>query len=417
MKLKWNIYALVLLMLLMGAACNTRQPVAKQQSEKTEDIYTCSMHPQIREHHPGNCPICGMALIKKNGASTDSDEKYIPLDRLLRSTDEFVISSLPVTTVQKKNISIPVKAYGTIEYDTRAAATISARISGRIEKMYVRYRYQAVEKGQKIMDIYSPEILTAEQNLLFLLQHDTANISFIKAAKEKLLLLGMGADQLQQVIQSGQPLYAISIYSSYSGHVHDAGMTHDAEPSNNMSASPAVTEELSLKEGMYVEKGQTLLMLMDHHMVWAALQVFTSDQSLVKMGNRVRIIPETDTSAVIKGRIDFIEPFFRPNSQTLTARVYFHNASMLPVGSHVTANIYTTGLNALWLPKSAVISLGLNEVVFIKRPSGFMAHKIITGIRADKLIQVISGISEKDTVAADAQYLIDSESFIKSSSK
>jgi Cu(I)/Ag(I) efflux system membrane fusion protein len=183
-----------------------------------------------------------------------------------------------------------------------------------------------------------------------------------------------------------------------------------------MSASPAVTEELSLKEGMYVEKGQTLLMLMDHHMVWAALQVFTSDQSLVKMGNRVRIIPETDTSAVIEGRIDFIEPFFRSNSQTLTARVYFHNASMLPVGSHVTANIYTIRHNALWLPESSVLSLGMNEVVFAKSRGGFMAHKITTGIRTDKLVQVLSGVSEKDTVVANAQYLIDSESFIKPSS-
>jgi Cu(I)/Ag(I) efflux system membrane fusion protein len=314
-------------------------------------------------------------------------------------------------------MNIPVKAYGTIEYDTRSTATISARVSGRIEKMYIRYRYQPVEKGQKIMDIYSPEILTAEQNLLFLIQNDATNISFIKAAKEKLLLLGMGTGQLQQVIQSGKPIYAISIYSSYSGHVHDAGMTHDAEPSNSMNASPTFTQELSLKEGMYVQKGQTLLMLMDHHMVWAALQVFTSDQSLVKMGNPVRIIPETDTSAVIEGSIDFIEPFFRPNSNTLTARVYFHNKSMLPVGSHVTANIYTTSHNGLWLPGSAVLSLGMNEVVFMKSPGGFVAHKITTGIRTDKLVQVVSGINEKDTVAVNAQYLIDSESFIKSSSK
>jgi len=417
MKLKWNIYTLVLPMLLMGAACNTRQPAAKQQSEQADDIYTCSMHPQIREHHPGNCPICGMELIKKNMTSADSVAGNIQLESLLKSTDEFVTASLPTTTAQRKSINIHVIAYGIIEYDTRATATISARISGRIEKMYIRYRYQPVEKGQKIMDIYSPEILTAEQNLLFLIQNDATNISFIKAAKEKLLLLGMSTDQLQQVIQSGKPIYAISIYSDYNGHVHDAGMTHDAEPANSMNASPTVTGELSLKEGMYVEKGQTLLMLMDHHKVWAALQVFTSDQSLVKMGNRVRIIPETDTLAVIDGKIDFIEPFFRPNSQTLTVRVYFHNASMLPVGSHVTANIYTTRHNALWLPQSAVISLGLNEVVFVKRPGGFMAHKITTGIRTDKLIQVISGISEKDTVAVNAHYLTDSESFIEPSSK
>ena len=267
------------------------------------------------------------------------------------------------------------------------------------------------------MDIYSPEILTAEQNLLLLLQNDAGNTSFIQASEKKLLLLGMNAGQLQQIVREGKPLYSVSVYSNYSGHVHDAGMAHDGEPSGNMDASSTITEELSLKEGMYVQKGQTLLMVMDHHAVWAALQVYTSDQSLIKTGNPVSFIPETDTSSVIKGRIDFIEPFFRTNSKTLTVRVYFHNESMLPVGSHVTASIYTTGHSALWLPQSAVLSLGMNDVVFIKSSGGFRGHKITTGIRSGNLVQVTSGINEKDPVVVDAQYLIDSESFIKASSK
>jgi Cu(I)/Ag(I) efflux system membrane fusion protein len=381
MKIKTAIYTFVLLILL--PACNN----IVQKDVKQE-----SMHPP-------------------------TSVVNIPLETLLKPTDEFVVASLPVTTPQLRNINIPVNAYGTIEYDTRTATTISARISGRIEKMYVHYRYQPIEKGQKIMDIYSPEILTAEQNLLFLLQNDADNTSFIEAAKEKLLLLGMSVGQLEQVIKSGKPLYSVSIYSNSSGHVHEAGMEHDGEPSANMNSAPTVSQELSLKEGMYIQKGQTLLMLMDHHKVWAALQIFTSDQSLVKMGDSVRIIPETDSSAIITGKIDFIEPFYRTNSKTLTARVYFHNHSMLPVGSQVTANIFTVPHNALWLPSSAILSLGMNEVAFKKSSGGFIAHKIITGIRSDNLVQVVSGISEKDTVAMNAQYFIDSESLIKSSSK
>ncbi|HEY4935397.1 MAG TPA: efflux RND transporter periplasmic adaptor subunit, partial [Puia sp.] len=336
MKIKIAVYIFV--MLILFTACNnTVQKVVKEEAVQPEDIYTCSMHPQIQEHRPGNCPICGMKLIKKNAEPVSVAN--IPLETLLKPTDEFVVASMPVTTPQLKNINTPVSAYGIIEYDTRAANTISARISGRIEKMYVRYRYQTVEKGQKIMDIYSPEILTAEQNLLFLLQNDAGNTSFIQAAKEKLLLLGMSAGQLQQMIKNGKPLYSVSIYSNSSGHVHEAGMENNGESSGNKSPAPTVSQELPLKVGMYVQKGQPLFMLMDHHMVWAALQIFTSDQSLVKIGNPVRIIPETDESAIIRGKIDFLEPFYRPNSKTLTARVYFHNQSMLPVGSHVTANI------------------------------------------------------------------------------
>lgn len=380
MKGKWKIYAFVLPILFTAGACNTGQ----------------------------------MGATPPSGSSVSND---IQLETLLKPTDEFVVASLPVITPQQKTINTPVKAYGTIEYDTRAAGTISARISGRIEKMYIRYRYEPVEKGQKIMDIYSPELLTAQQDLLFLLKNDVGNLSFIQAAKEKLSLLGMREEELQQVIRTGKPLFAVSIYSNYSGHVHDAGMSYEEVQANGMNATAPVTQELSLKEGMYIQKGQTILMIMNHHRTWAALQIFTNDQSLVKTGNAVRLIPETDTAAVIDGHIDFIEPFFRNDSKTLTTRVYFDNMAMLPVGSHVSADIYTNSGQSLWLPQTAVLSLGMNDIAFIKSTGGFIAHKITAGIRSGKDVQVLSGLGEKDTVAANAQYLIDSESFIKSSSK
>jgi Cu(I)/Ag(I) efflux system membrane fusion protein len=384
MTMKWSIYTFVLVILLADSGCNTGQADAKQQSDHPED---------------------------------SSVNNNIQLETLLKPTDGFVVASLPVTTPQQKNIDIPVKAYGIIEYDTRAAGTISARFSGRIEKMYIRYRYQPVEKGQKIMDIYSPELLTAQQNLLFLLRNDADNASFIQAAKERLSLLGMGKEQLQQVMQTGKPLYTVSIFSNYSGHVHDAGMKHDEPQTNGMNATAPVTQELSLKEGMYIQKGQAILMIMNHHRVWAALQIFTNDQSLVKTGNQVSIIAETDTAAVIHGHIDLIEPFFRNNSKTLTALVYFDNMDMLPIGSHVSADIYVNKQHALWLPQTAVLSLGMNDIAFMKKDGGFIAHKITTGVRSGNDIQVLSGLGEKDSIAVNAQYFIDSESFIKPSSK
>lgn len=416
MKIKTTLYGLFSLLIITG--CNTGQQKANQPSGRPEDIYTCSMHPQVIEHHPGNCPICGMELIKKNPIPVGTDS--IDLKALLKPANRSVVSSLTVISPERRSMAVPVTAYGTIEYDTRTANTISARIAGRIEKMYIRYRYQEVEKGQKVMDIYSPEMVTAEQNLLFLLKNDAGNASFIRAAKERLLLLGMAEGQLEQVIRTGKPLYTVSIYSSYDGHVHEAGMNQEGMVlSGNMTAAEAaaepLTRELSLKEGMYVQKGQSLLMIMDHHRVWAALQIFSPDQSLVKVGNPVHMVPETDTSAAITGRIDFIEPFFRPGSNTLTARVYFHNEDMLPVGSHVSATIRAVREHSLWLPRVSVLSLGITRVVFTKGEGGFMAHKITTGIRSGTDIEVIAGLSEKDSVAADAQYFMDSESFIRSS--
>jgi len=403
-------YALFMILILLIAACNTWKDKSTNATTVATEVYTCPMHPQIHEHHPGNCPICGMKLVKKTSNTVTANN--IELESLLKPTNEFVITSLPVTTSQQKSITVPVKVYGTLEYDTRAAGSISARVSGRIEKLYLRYRYEKVSAGEKIMDIYSPELVTAQQNLLFLLKSDADNISFIKAAKQKLLLLGMSQAELNEVIKKDEPLYKVSVYSNYSGHVHDAGMSNDIA-ANEMNNDAAVTQPLLLKEGMYVQKGQALFMIMNHHQARAALQIFPNQQMLIKKGDAVHIIPETDTTAVIDGKIDFIEPFFRPNSKTLTARVYFHNMNMLPIGSHVTADVYSGNIKGLWLPASAVLSLGANEVAFIKEDGGFVAHKITTGIRADNNVQILSGLNVTDTVAENAHYLIDSQSFIK----
>lgn len=404
---------MLLVTVVILQSCNSKRNHQTKTEAASQDIYTCSMHPQVIEHHPGNCPICGMKLIKKN--STPDTIKNVELESLLKPANEFVVASLPVTVPQESTMQIPLNVYGVIEADTRSAGSISARVSGRIEKLYLRYRFQKVEAGQKVAEIYSPELLTAQENLLFLLKNDADNTSFINAAKQKLLLLGMSANELNEVMETGKPLYNVSIYSNYSGHVHDAGMSHDVS-TTEMNNDGSVTQELSLKEGMYVTKGQPLFMIMNHHQAWAALQIFPEQQSLIKKGDAVQIIPETDTNTVIKGSVDFIEPFLRNNSKTITVRVYFHNMDMLPLGSQVSANIITNSKENLWLPQSAVLSLGMDKVAFVKSNDGFLAHKITTGMQADNKVEILSGVTIKDTVAVNAQYLVDSESFIKTSS-
>lgn len=411
MKKIFSIYIIFIILAASSTpACNNIKNKENNVTNSSGDLYTCSMHPQVLEHHPGNCPICGMKLIKKNAKPIALNN--LKLETLLKPTSEFVLSSLPVTTPQQGDANIPVKAYGIIESDTRAAGSISARVSGRIEKLFLRYRYQKIEAGQKVMEIYSPELETAQENLLFLLKNDAENTSFVNVAKQKLLLLGMSTTELNKVIKMGKPLHNVTVYSNYSGHVHDAGMKHDINQNESNNTEP-LTQELSLKEGMYVTKGQTLFMIMNHHKVWAALQIFPNDLPSVKKGNVVQIIPETDTNAVIKGKIDFIEPFFRDNNKTITARVYFDNMDMLIIGSHVTADIYTGSKPGLWIPQTAVVSLGMNEVAFIKSGEGFIAHKIITGTHTSNTVQIISGLNKTDTIAVNAQYLMDSESFIK----
>lgn len=398
----------IILIAFSGCNNNTSKTVAIE-ANSTGEIYTCAMHPQIIEDHPGNCPICGMKLVKKENANREISK--IDLSTLLQPTNEMVVSSIPVTTMQMAKQQVQIDALGSIEYDTRFIRTIAARVAGRIEKLYIKYRYQPVHAGDKIMDIYSPELLTGQENLLFLIKNDPANTMLINAAKQKLLLLGMNNSQLRNVITTGRARADVTVYSNYTGHVHEAGnMANSPQAFNTLNE----TGELSIKEGMYVEKGQPVFQVNNMDNIWVKLNFFAGDNSLVKVGTPVTIIPETAPDKKILSKISFIEPFYRNDSKTLTARVYFNNSKlMLPVGSQVkaTLNINTAFNN--WLPLESVLSLGLHKVVFLKKGNAFLVHPVSTGIVADNLIQVIDGLSDKDSVAINAQFLIDSEGFIK----
>jgi Cu(I)/Ag(I) efflux system membrane fusion protein len=372
------------------------------------------MHPEIVRNKPGNCPICGMALVEKKSDGLKVND--IKLEYLLKPTNEFVLSTIPVSTIREKEEEIEVEALGSIAYDTRQVESISARVSGRVEKLYIRYRYQKINKGDRIMDIYSPEILTAQQNLLFLLKNDEGNNPLIEAAKEKLLLLGMSKSQLRDVIQTGKPSTTIAVYSNYSGHVHDAISPVVMNNTNSdMRDIALLTEELSLKEGMYVQKGQSVFTIFNPNKAWAILNIYGENQSLIKKGNSVRIVPETAPSQDFRAKIDFIEPFYKKGSKTLSSRVYFDNSSLkIPIGSQVKAIIFGTTKDAFWLPKESVLSLGIDKIAFLKKDEGFIAKKVIVGISHKNHIQILSGLSKQDSVAINAQFLMDSESFIKS---
>ena len=407
----------ILLIAILGSItlltdCKNKKATVVENVQKKE-LWTCSMHPEIIRDKPGTCPICGMDLVRKVENSTAVND--IQLNDLLQPSDRFVVSSIPVTTVKTITEPIEVDALGTIAYDTRLVNTISARFSGRIEKLYVKYRYQHVMKGQRIMDIYSPELLTTEQELLFLLKNDSHNLSLINAGKQKLLLLGMSEGQMQQIIQSGKPSLTMAVYSNYSGHIHEAGNTMPGAGNNEQKMDlSGVTEELPVKEGMYLEKGQVIFQVFNVDRSWVLLNIFPEYQGLVKVGDAVRVIPETVPGNNFRAKIDFIEPFYRTENKTITARVYFNNSRLeIPIGSQVRATIFSKTKEADWLPKDAVLSLGVDKVVFIKIDGGFKVHKVETGLGDENKIQVLSGLAATDSVAANAQFLTDSESFIK----
>ncbi len=387
--------------------------VIKKDSMLYESGYTCPMHPQVHSDTAGTCPICGMQLEK---LKTIAEARTVSLDVLLKPQNQQVVASVPMVHMMDREENIEMEAYGFITYDTRQVGVISSYVAGRIEKLYVKYRFQKINKGQKIMDIYSPELVTAQENLLFLIKNDPENKILINASKQKLLLLGMSNQEINRVIQAGKASYKVSVYSNYAGHIHEAGKS--GEMAKNQQAGmqdfALTTPELTIKEGMYLQRGQNIFSVFNSNKAWAVLNIFAGQAASVKVGNKVRITPETNSQKDFRAAISYIEPFYREGSKTLTARVYFDNSTMhIPVGSQVKATVFAGNRSANWLPEEAVLSLGMDNVVFVRTGESFIARKIETGIVNKHLIQVLNGLDKNEAVAANAQYLVDSESFIK----
>jgi Cu(I)/Ag(I) efflux system membrane fusion protein len=218
-----------------------------------------------------------------------------------------------------------------------------------------------VKKGELLMEIYSPEMVTEQRNLIFLLSDSLPDRQLISASRRKLLLLGMNEKQVDEVVKTKQAIYSLPVYSPYEGHIHEATAMPGAANEFEMNASNM--SELALKEGMYIEKGQTLFNILDPHMVWVLLKIYADDAGKIKLHQPVELMVE-GTENKWHGQIDFIEPIFQPDSKTLSARVYLGNEHhTLRVGMYVRATVETDSVPGIWIPKKAMLDLGKREIV------------------------------------------------------
>ena len=339
--------------------------------------------------------------------------KSTSIENLLKRTDNFIVGNYKTTTPKDTIINSEINLPGIVAYDPNSSVNIAARMSGRIERMYVNYKYQKVTKGQKLFDIYSPELLTEQQNFIYLITNDTENQSIIKASKQKLQLYGMTLNQVNVLASSKRANPVISIYSPATGIIQGTeSMTKSAEGS--MQNSNITTEALTIKEGDYIKKSEVVFKLVNTDKVWGVFNVLQGYNSLIKINQPIRISSEFIENDLITAKVNFIETQFNQTDRTNSVRVYLNNISLqLPIGLRLQGMVKTNSTKATWLEKEALVTIGNKKIVFMKMKDGFKAKEIKTGMEINDFIQIIEGISVEDTIAKNAQFLIDSESFIK----
>jgi hypothetical protein len=319
-----------------------------------------------------------------------------------------------------------------VTYDTRNIYTIPVRVGGRLEKVYLKYPFQQIRKGQKVAEIYSPEMLTAQRELIFLLENDSGNSAMIASAEEKLRLMGASESQINTLIKNKEPDNKFTLYSPYDGYVIPEDQTAPVAPTATPSQSAPVGEGMGMsvpsasayqsssspdddliREGSYVTSGQTLFKIAGDASLRVELNLPAASVSTMRKGSEITLdFGKGDKQNAV---VDFIQPFFNQGQEFVTIRVYTHHTDNLHIGHLVNAEIKGSSIESMWVPREAVLDLGVDKVVFIKTENVLKPKKIVTGVRTDNEVEVKQGLSSSDEIAANAQYLVDSESFIKTS--
>jgi Cu(I)/Ag(I) efflux system membrane fusion protein len=373
---------------------------------------TCGEKSPVNHAHHGGNDSTSMAQSLSLLAS--------PVTQVVISSQKTIKPSLGMT---EKSIA----ANGYISFDERRNNKVSVRSSGRIESLYIKYDYQYVTKGERIADLYSPELSTYQKEYLFLLK--SKGDSLITQAREKLKLLGLSDSQINQVELSGIIASTIAIISPVDGFIRFAS---DIAASGEMnetastemgskqeaSAAPNSPSNSQIREGVYVSKGQTLFVVNDCREVWAILSFDISSQAELKKGEPVILYSEMQTEKV-KATIDFIEPTYKGKQRFAQARVFLNNPLRTFKINSLIHGEFSTQTKELTVPLSSVYDLGSQKIVWVKiavtsNGSGVFEPKVVmTGIATDNSIEIISGLSGDEEIALDAGYMIDSESILK----
>ncbi len=417
-------FALLLIFTVLSSCKNNHE---NHQQEATHEqnsgaVYTCPMHPEIIRNQPGNCPICKMKLVLV-------EEELIQAI----SPSKQVLSRQATLKLQLGSNGDIIKAQGYITTDPNRNKSIAARFSGRIEKLYIKFNNQYVKQGVKIMEIYSPDLRTFQEEHLFILKSNNEN-SLIEKSREKLRLLGVTDNQITQLEKKGIVALTVSVFSPANGYVffseqspqpnsgtknNPAMSTMNMKQSTNNEASYASSAS-QIREGIYVNEGQTLFSVNDLQEVWALISVSNQNANQIHENQSVEIISENNPSNTLKGKVSLIEQTFEEANQRFArVRIVLSNSNnSLKINSLVTAQFALSDSKNLQVPSSAVYKTGLTAYVWVKTDTTrngtgiFQLRKVIAGASSSGMTTIKSGLSPDEEIAKEAGMMTDSETFL-----
>lgn len=381
----------ILAVYILTAGCKSK--TVKTEADP-DTYYTCSMDPQVKENAPGKCPICKMELTKvTKGNHPDAHEIRL-------SEQQVQLGNIQLDTLQSGASGDQMILTATVNFDRNKETVVSARIRGRIDKLYYKNTGDYVQKGDLLFDLYSEELNNAQQEYLLANEKQktlgNALVDFkqiVAAAKNKLLLWGMTEKQIDNLLKKGKASPLTSFYSPVSGSI----------------------TSLILKEGEYVAEGGTVLTLADLSTVWVEAQVFASQLALLDQAGNVSVEFPDAPGKQVSGKIEFVNPEINPDTRINLVRITAPNYSgQLKPGMPAYVFIKNGQHSSVSLPIDAVLRDAKGAMVWVQKAKNTFAYKMVTvGAENNGRIEIISGLQKNDAVVVSGAYLLNSEYIFK----
>jgi len=380
-------YLLVIIVLMLGA-CQGKKKTSALASKDT--YYTCSMHPQVMQDGPGKCPICGMELIAVKKGTGPADESIVLSDLQVQ------LGNIKVDTIGDGRIGNKMVLTATLNIDETRSATVSARIGGRIERLYHKNTGEYLHKGEKLYDLYSEELSNAQQEYILALERqkvlDNSIIDFkqlVEATRNKLLLWGMSASQVEELAKTKQHSGTTAFYSPSAGYII----------------------EVQGHEGDYLSEGSPILRLADLSSLWAEAQVYTSQLSQLDRNATAMVRMPDLLDKEWTGKIVFVSPEINPDTRINLIRVELPNAGgVLKPGMPAYVTLTGRQDHSLNLPAAAVIHNEKSKVVWVEAGHNvFRPVMVETGLEDGDRVEIRSGLKPGDMVVTSGAYLLNSE--------